>query len=332
MTDQQKRLRFLLKAYADNTCTRTEMEELFHFISASKDNTQFSGMLQEVWSDIGEHEKLPAIDNNELFERIREEAAPRIGRPWFSWARVAAILLVTVTAAILYYAITPPQKPLAKNKFNNADIATATHKFINLPDGSTVLLNNNSTLEFPDKFSGNTREVILTGEAYFDIDSDPQRPFIIHTGKVQTKVLGTAFNIRAYPDEEDVTVTVTKGKVRVEMENKTLGIITPNQQISFNKNNSSIVQHAILADSVLTWKENDLVFDNLTFEEAARVIEKQYNVVIQFENDRLKKCRFHASFLNENDVKQVLTVLCDLNKATYRINHNQVMISGEGCD
>jgi ferric-dicitrate binding protein FerR (iron transport regulator) len=145
-------------------------------------------------------------------------------------------------------------------------------------------------------------------------------------------VLGTAFNIRAYPDESDVTVTVTRGKVKVETEQQILGILYRNQQISYNKKSSAAIQHKVVADSVLTWKEKDLVFDNVTFAEAATVICERYGVDIVFVNEKMKKCRFHASFLNEKKVEQILTVLCELNKATYQIQNNVVTVSGEGCN
>ena len=155
---------------------------------------------------------------------------------------------------------------------------------------------------------------------------------MIYTGKLRTRVLGTAFNIRAYPEENDVTVTVTKGKVEVESEHKKLGIITPNQQISFNKRNSSTVQQKVLADSILTWKQNDLVFDNTNFEEAAVIISNRFHVTVTFSNERLKNCRFTASFLNEYNIHQVLTVLCDVNKATYEKKNDTIIIKGEGCN
>jgi len=333
MIQNNSRLRHLLKAYADNRCTREELDELFRLVSSSKQNGEFTQVLEEIWHEIPEAEKLLSINENELFGKITERTTAIKSSAWFAWTRVAAVLFIVACAGVMYFILSPAE-PQSTAQIPPAATghSSASHRFIQLPDGSTVLLNTNSTLQFPDSFAGKTREVVLSGEAFFDIDSDPSRPFIIHTGKVQTKVLGTAFNIRAYPDEEDVTVTVTKGKVRVDLENKTLGVITPNQQISVNKSSNAMVQQAVLADSVITWKENDVVFDNVTFEEAAFVIEKRYNVQITFENPNLKKCRFHASFLNENDVNQVLTVLCDLNKATFRINNSQVVISGEGCE
>lgn len=331
MVIDQKRLQFLLQQYADNTCSREEMEELFRLIAKSRNNRRFNVKLLEIWNSFNPEERISLIDENVLFRQIDEKiSVPPVRYIWFSWTKVAALILTIACAGIIYFLTN--EKPANQISQNKSDVPKPEHKLLTLPDGSSVLLNTNSTLDFPAQFTGNSREVILKGEAYFDISKDPSRPFIIHTGNLKTRVLGTAFNIRAYPDELDVTVTVTRGKVKVETEDKILGILSQNQQISYNKKSSAAVHQQVLAESVLTWKENDLVFDNVTFEEAATVISKRYGVDILFENENMKKCRFHASFLNENKVEQVLTVLCELNKATYQIQNNMVMIIGEGCN
>src|SRR5690606_2603405 len=107
-------------------------------------------------------------------------------------------------AVVFYFSLKPGEPTTTVHaEFGNSKVTKLAHQLLLLPDGSTVLLNNNSSLDFPQQFTGDTREVILKGEAYFDIKPDASRPFIIHTGKVKTRVLGTAFNIRAYPEEID---------------------------------------------------------------------------------------------------------------------------------
>ena len=91
------------------------------------------------------------------------------------------------------------------------------------------------------------------------------------------------------------------------------------------------MQQQVYADSILVWKQNDLVFDNTDFEEAAVIISSRFNVTVNFENESLKKCRFTASFLNENNIDQVLTVLCDVNNASYEKKNDTIIIKGEGC-
>ena len=308
------------------------MSELFSLIGDSTHAGKINQEFLKIWNGIHPEEQLSSIDESKLYSDIEARiSVPTLKQHRFIWAKAAAVLLLVLGAGLIYYFLTnsaeQKKTPLAAaNK-----IIPSSHSLIKLPDGSSVLLNNNSTLDYKT-FAGNNREVVLSGEAYFDIAKDKLHPFVIRTGKLKTKVLGTAFNIRAYPEENDVTVTVTRGKVEVEMEDKTLGIITPNQQISFNKKNLSTVQQQVLADSILVWKQNDLVFDNTNFEEAAVIISNRFNVTVNFANESLKKCRFTASFLNENNIDQVLTVLCDVNNASYEKKNDTIIIKGQGCN
>ena len=334
MQSDQSRLQYLVRQFAENLSTKEEMNELFSLIADSKHDGKFNQEFLAIWNSINPEEQKYPIDENRLFSDIeRKISAPSIRQPRSIWVRAAAILLMVLGAGVIYFyiygshSVENKKAPLAAAN----QLTRSSHSLIKLPDGSSVLLNNNSKLDY-STFTSINRIVTLSGEAYFDIAKDKAHPFVIHTGKLQTTVLGTAFNIRAYPEENDVTVTVTKGKVEVEMENKTLGIITPNQQISFNKRNGSTVQQQVHADSILVWKQNDLVFDNTNFEEAAVIISNRFNVTVTFSNERLKDCRFTASFLNADNIHQVLTVLCDVNNATYEMKNNLITINGEGCN
>ena len=334
MLIEQDRLKNLFSKYVRHSCTKEELEELFSYISQSEDNKVLSEEFLVIWNSIRPEEQLLSIDENQLFKDIESKiSVSPVRQSRFIWTRAAAILLLALSAGLFYFYLNGSgavEKNNIATPVSVNQLTRSSHSLVKLPDGSSVLLNNNSKLEYTG-FTKNNREVILSGEAYFDIAKDKKHPFVIHTGKLQTTVLGTAFNIRAYPEENDVTVTVTRGKVEVEMENKKLGIITPNQQISFNKQNGSTVQQQVLADSILVWKQNDLVFDNIDFEEAAVIISNRFNVAVTFSNERLKNCRFTASFLNENNIDQVLTVLCDVNNAAYEKKNETIIIKGEGC-
>lgn len=335
MITDQTRLHYLLQRYAGNACTKQEMEELFTKIREARHDEEVNNFLEETWNNIRPGEPIPFINWETMFRQVIN--TPAILAPpliKFGWSKVAAVFfIVACSAATIYYAARlPPTKEVVEHTIKISDIPKPNHKLIHLQDGSKVLLNNNSKLDFPESFSGNTREVTLSGEAYFDIQKDSSKPFIIHTGKVKTVVLGTAFNIRAYPDESAVTVTVARGKVKMESEKKILGIIMPNQQISFNTSANEAVQNEVLAESVITWNQRDLVFNNITFAEAAEMIIKRYKVEIYFTNNKLKNCRFNASFLDENPLDQVLKVICDLNNANFTLINKSVTINGKGCD
>ena len=260
----------------------------------------------------------------------------RIHNPWL-WAAAAAVIAAVFTIVQLFTAgnknINKEVITKKENKAAQPVPGSKTQKYVRLQDGSTVLLNEGSKLEYPDKFSSSTREVTLTGEGYFDIKHEVNRPFIVHTGKVETTVLGTAFNISAYPQQKEIRVTVTRGKVKVSNNKETIGVITPNESITVNTENKLYVQQKVNADTVVEWKKQYLVLDNISMADAAVLIDGKYHVNISFSNENLKLCRISAMFLDNENLEQVLTVVTGVVNASYTAQPNdQIIISGEGCN
>src|SRR6202012_4985743 len=144
-------------------------------------------------------------------------------------------------------------------------------------------------LDYPAAFPADSREVTLRGQAYFDVRHDDRKPFIIHTGKVSTTVLGTAFNISS--DSNKVTVSVTGGKVRVQDGKKILAELTPNQQIVYKVPEEAAEKTTVNAEQLVTnWTKQDMEFDGDSFGGIAEVLSKRYGVMIRFKNPELTKC------------------------------------------
>jgi transmembrane sensor len=201
-----------------------------------------------------------------------------------------------------------------------------------LPDGTKVTLNENSQLKYSRGFGKSNREVSLIGEATFDVTHDPTKPFLVHTGKITTKVLGTEFNVHAYPDDEKVTVTVLRGLVEVSDEQKIYGQIKPNEQIAVNVHSLEFVQEEVKAEQAVQWKANFIVLDNVTLEEAASILEKRFKMKVTFENPELKKCRIIGSFLNDETLERVLSLMTGVINITYTIEEDgNVVLKGKGC-
>ena len=254
-------------------------------------------------------------------------------RHWY--AAAAALLIITLAIWRLVASTHNPESPVAKTEKKILEPAPETNgkRYIRLQDGSTVLLNEGSQLDYPADFANDKREVALSGEAYFDIRPDAKRPFIVHTGKVNTTVLGTAFNIKAYPEQKQVTVTVTRGKVKVGDNKKTFGVIVPNESIAVNTEINSFKLERVNADEALSWKKQYLVLDDISLEEAAILISNRYHVNISFSRKALENCRISATFLNNENLEQVLTVVTGVVDADYTLQPNdEVIISGEGCE
>jgi len=209
------------------------------------------------------------------------------------WTIAASIILVAGAAALLLNRTKDHSLAVQTSPVDSLIQSVAQkRKYIVLDDGSRVVLNQHSTLSHPTSFlHNNTREVYLTGEGYFDISHDDHKPFIVHTGNLTVTVLGTAFNIKAYKDQPSITVTVTQGKVRVDNPQRSIGVITPNQQITVDAGSGEIKQHAVNAMAVTQWEHKELVFDDMPLSEVAVALEMQFNVPVTFDDPSLKDFR-----------------------------------------
>ncbi|WP_343704374.1 FecR domain-containing protein [Chitinophaga sp.] len=246
------------------------------------------------------------------------------------WVAVVAGLILLAGGARYFLKPVSRQSGLVKEH----RIPAAHSRHITLPDGSLVILHADSRLDYPETFSGNIREVTLSGEAYFDVQRDTAKPFVIHSGNLRTTVLGTAFNIRAYRDSPEITVSVTRGKVKVETEHegKLLAVLTPDQQVVYNNLVATAVRLPVAADSAILWVRRDMLFENLSFATVAQTISNRYRVNIRFEDPGMEACPIRASFNGTEPLETVLSVVCAIRNASYTVeDENNILITGKGC-
>ena len=322
------RLNYLFQRYLRNACTSEEETELFEMLN-QHDNPEANRLLNELWNSPSH--KLPKQASEAILNSIvhKRDNGIAIQTRRFTWLKAAAITAFISIAGAALYLLTNDQKT---TRTDRVALVSQQPKYLRLSDGSKVILNHESKLEFADSFNDKeVREVYLTGEAFFDIAHDT-KPFIVHTGKISTTVLGTAFNVKAYPDQDNITVTVTRGKVRVSNEIKVLGILSPDDQITFNKHDEHAEVQAVKSKDIVSWTEKDIYFDNVSMLEAAEELSGRFNVNITFENENIKACRFTATFVRGEDLKQILDVICEFNQAKYVFTETgNIEVSGNGC-
>ncbi|WP_160717117.1 FecR family protein [Chitinophaga solisilvae] len=316
-----KKLAALLQKYQDGQCTEEErylVENFYQGFDADEDRLPDTTAMQEHYQAL--YENMAA----------RIQAAPAARRSFlyrYRWAAAAAALLLAAFAGSQWL-LPARQQPVV----TIAAKENVRKRFIKLSDGSSVLLNAGSRLQYPAVFEGNSREVYLTGEAYFDIAGDTRQPFIVHTGKVTTTVLGTVFNIKALPQEEQVTVTVARGKVKVDADGRQIGIIGSNEQISVDRKKTAAAKtEQVSFLPVAEWTQEDIVFNNITYAEAAAVLKEKYSIQIVFENSTVQQCRFTTSFMRQSSLEDILSVLCAFNQSSFTIKDSIVTIRGGGC-
>jgi len=329
-------LLLLLEKYSAGTCTEEELGLLNAWYAALGkerpdqllDPGSEAAMLltQQKLQEL--RARLAAVPAATSLQPVRGALWRRMGR----WA--AVVTGVALVSGMAYYGWQQrrQQAAIAMQAAPQTVDKLAYSRHITLPDSSTVVLHAGSRLEYPAVFSGSERAVILSGEAYFDIREDPTRRFVINTGRVKTTVLGTAFNIKAYPGSNEITVSVTKGKVKVEDGQQVLAVLTPDQQMVYNTMAATLTQKPVSALEQINWTQEDMVFESIPFEQIAATISKRYEVNIRFDNPALAQCPVRASFSGTESLDEVLTVLCTVRNATYTMMPGGgVMIHGKGC-
>lgn len=332
---QKERINYLMNRYMNSSCTRREMDELFDYIAEHPEDKQVSDLLLDAWqtqTSQGSHSRLSW---GEMEEAIRERPMLKSHSSGIFWRAAACVLvLVMVYGGFALWKIGNDVQYSENSSFmaNAVETAKAEHRLIVLPDGSKVWINGGSKVTSAPDFNRQTREVTLHGEAFFDIRREVDRPFIIKTGDVKTTVLGTAFNIRAFPDEKEVIVTVTRGKVVVQAENQEAGMVTANEQITVDLRSEKVEANTVDASAVTQWIKDDLILHEVTMDEVEEILEELYSVDIVFDNIRLKGCRFTSTFLKDATLEQVLTAICLVNNATFDVDEKVITIYGEGCN
>jgi ferric-dicitrate binding protein FerR (iron transport regulator) len=334
MMTNNEHIDYLLRQYTSNEASPEEISALFDWIRQSEHDGPLRDTMQLLWARYRPDEQLPAADWEAMYARIihshQSVAMPRKRIRWSQLAMAASITGLLVLG-IWWWKKGASPKSITQQETGASIVAYTRH--ITLPDGSTVVLHANSQLIYPAAFTRNIREVSLAGEAYFDIVHREAQPFIIHTGHVKTTVLGTAFNIRAWANNPEVLVSVTRGRVRVENEQQMLAELTANQQITYNIQQTQTRQQEVNATRLVTdWTKKDMIFASIPFEQIAEVLSHRYGIPVHFKNEALKHCPIRASFSGTESLKEVMTVLCEVRNASYTITaQNGVEIDGEGC-
>lgn len=325
----------LFKRYINNQCSPQEVADLLAYFNENSNETSVREMIlmQLAKSEENETANEPylqaafeVIDSHIQSARKSPPKGLLSGLFDKQMLRVAAIFLLFLVGASVYYFY-------RKDKVRYLETEKLAYtKYLLLPDGSKVIVHNNSKLEYPSVFNGKTREVTLTGEAFFDIKHDEDKPFIIHTGQVTTTVLGTAFNIQAYPGAGNIIVTVTRGKVRVEDNHKVLAVLTRDYQLVYDLPKADAQNKTVVAQEIIKWTNSDMNFEDVPFETIIEQISKRYQVDILFANEEIKKCPVRATFSGTETIEEIITKLCLARNATYKkSNEGKFIIEGKGC-
>lgn len=324
----QQRLKYLLDQHRLDRLTSQEREELDAWYE-QLDNPDFTSKYVA-----GTPEAKAYVTDQARRITARLSGQRRRSRP-LRWMKVAAVLvgLLGLAAVSLYIyrtSFSHVKQPPAVVHYQVSNSLVADSRNVDLPDNSVVILHAGSQLLVDTTtFNVRSRQVTLTGEAYFDIAHDPGKPFVIKVSDLTVTVLGTAFNIKQVGDS--VAVTVTRGRVKVEREGKDLGILTANQQMAVRGEQAA--QASVVAAETISWTKMGLDFNGETFGQIAERLQERYGVSIKFANEAVERCQIGASgaFKGTETLKEILDFICPIANAEYESSNGAIVIKGHGC-
>ncbi len=251
------------------------------------------------------------------------------------WRMIGSIAATVLLVCGLYFTWPSLIDMIAPAAYKQVSVSAGKMKKLVLADGTQLWLNSGSRLTYPERFNRKSREVYLDGEAYFEVSHQASRPFIVHTGQLETKVLGTVFNITAYGNRKDVKVVLLSGKVEVrktETESESGLILLPKQAATYQKNGGSLVK----TDERYTgqysgWKEGKLIFNDTPMTEVLERLSISYNMKFEVENEKLKNCKITGTFSTHQKPEEIIKSIAISIGGKYLKVSDRIIIQGEGC-
>lgn len=237
----------------------------------------------------------------------------------FAAAAAVVLLCLSVWTAYLY------MQPVSIQTVTTL----AETRTILLPDGTSVTLNHYSSLSYPKQFKSDNREVELSGEAYFEVSKNKKHPFIVQTETIDVQVLGTHFNVDAYPDNPDVKTTLLTGSVAVSNKNNSVHmVLKPNEVAIYNKVEQKLTCKVLEnAGDEISWRHGEFIFDDLPLQEIARELSNSFGTTIHITDSTLRNYRVTARFRNGEDLETILSVLHNAGYFNYSRNTQQITIT-----
>jgi hypothetical protein len=348
----QKVFQGILKKYVNGEASADEVKLIDSWYEATRKGAPALGFTVEdrelenkCWDPIANHLQ---IDNTDSDVQILSNTAinPKANSVVLRWYTLAAASVLIAICSFIYLidskiAVTnkmavkeviPPQQ--WKQVVNDKKVS---QRFL-LPDGSSVTLEPQSSIKFLPEFNKPaTREIYLNGEGFFEVAHNKQRPFLVHANKITTKVLGTSFIVKAFPKDKNVTVVVKTGKVSVYTNQDKLNagseiILTPNQQIVFDKNKDKIARRIVEVPLPILPAEEikRMRFEEASVKEIFEAIEKIYGVEIEFNEALYSSCTLTTT-VSEGGLFNRLDIITSAIGANYVVVEDKVVIDGTDC-
>ena len=325
------------KVLADSA-SKEEQNLLDSWLKEKPENQHSFDLKRQQWEEV--LLVVDAEDKKRVFANIKNKinqdnksidfTERSLRKPSWGWMRVAASVVSLISlGALSYYEISDPFSHLNLVGYDLVEADAGVQKTQVLADGSTVYLNGDSRLKYKIDSDSEERNLYLEGEAFFDVARDESKPFVIGLEKSKVQVLGTSFNIQAYPDDEEISTSVHTGRVAFERgEDKSL-ILLPGNKGIIDKYQKSIEKYDVDNTKDVAWMNKALYFENTSLSDMAKSLYRMYGVKLKFTDGSLNNLKITAQFENEK-IEEILKILEMTNEFSYKIDEELVLIGKKG--
>ena len=336
----------ILKKFFRNECSEKEIEQLSHWMNDENEQTEIEHLIDELWY---QSEALPEsvdVNSDKIFEQVQQKINQQGNKKVYrrkrahsflfndknvfrKMAKIAAVFLLPVLLLTAgYYLVNHHSEN--KIAFNTVIVPKGQKKVITLSDGTRVWINSGSTFRYPKTFKGKNREVQLTGEAFFDVTHNQKHPFIVSTNEVNIKVLGTVFNVSAYPDDHSITTTLVRGRVVAyrKSASETLGnrvFLFPGQEAKYSSAEQRFTLTTVNAGKAGSWKSGNLMFNNTPLTEVVKKLNRWYNVNIQIQDTTIETYLYSVNFKNK-PLKTVEEILSEITPVRFVKSGSEILV------
>ncbi|GAB5524773.1 MAG: DUF4974 domain-containing protein [Roseivirga sp.] len=315
----------LLVSYWKGEATEAETRQVEGWMAASSENEQLFDKWRQAWEHAGAMADFEAIDVEanwkEVKRKITTEEKPgrQIGFFPGVWRYAAAIVLIATVSFLTWQWMTPPEV---------LSVTASTEPInVSLPDGTQVWLNKGATLEYPEAFAADKRQVELTGEAFFEVVHMPEKPFSVMADRTETRVLGTSFNLNEKAGDELELVLIT-GKVQFS-KGQQQEVLAPGEKVQVDEA-GTVTKTVNEVRNFMAWKTRRLEFDSTSMQDVVSDVAKLYGISLQIESDALKTCALTTTFQND-PLESVFDTFKILFEAETVKSDQGYIIKGGGC-
>lgn len=322
--EQKKEINELdLFRYVNRESTEQERIEVEKWINASEENRKIAEDFYELSFAVTSLQIIKRSAPRKALEKVNKRIQQKQIRRLYLFVQKVAVILVLPLLFLSGYFLLQPKEEAPVFYLETRMTPGMTGSTV-LPDGTKIWLNSSSSLTYPNRFSGRTREVTLDGEAYFEVAGNAKKPFIVHTEHSSVKVLGTKFNIDAYRNNNFIATTLVEGSIEFNYQNKddlsrTI-VVKPNEQVYYDRKTSQARLGETYVPKDIAWKNGQIILRNTPLSDILWILSKRFNVEFIVKDPAFYRYSFTGVFTNQQ-IERVLEHFKRSSGMRYKVNY-----------